>query len=104
MLLPCQWLQMADWISTVWTMFWKKNSKSFKKNGLLEYIPHEPSMKDVGGLENIKRWLNRRNNSWMDSAGEYGLPAPKGILLTGIPGCGKSLIAKAVSSLWSSRS
>lgn len=78
----------------------EEKQQIIQKNGLLEYIPHEPSMKDVGGLENIKRWLNRRNNSWMDSAGEYGLPAPKGILLTGIPGCGKSLIAKAVSSLW----
>ncbi|WP_017471412.1 AAA family ATPase [Amphibacillus jilinensis] len=78
----------------------EEKQQIIQKNGLLEYIPHEPSMKDVGGLENIKRWLSRRNNSWMESASEYGLPAPKGILLTGIPGCGKSLIAKAVSSLW----
>lgn len=71
-----------------------------QKNGLLEYVPQDPSIEDVGGLENIKRWLKKRNNSWMESATEYGLPAPKGLLLTGIPGCGKSLIAKAVSSLW----
>ncbi|MEI3612350.1 AAA family ATPase [Pseudogracilibacillus sp. SO30301A] len=71
-----------------------------KKNEILEYIPQDPSMEDIGGLENIKRWLKKRNNSWMDSASEYGLPAPKGLLITGVPGCGKSLIAKAVSSLW----
>ncbi|XBO86191.1 AAA family ATPase [Bacillus licheniformis] len=51
-------------------------------------------------MENIKRWLNKRNKSWMDSAQDYGLPSPKGLLLTGVPGCGKSLIAKAVSSMW----
>ncbi|MBS3679282.1 AAA family ATPase [Ornithinibacillus massiliensis] len=71
-----------------------------KKNGLLEYIPQDPSMEDIGGLENIKRWLRKRDNSWLESASEYGLPAPKGLLITGVPGCGKSLIAKAVSSLW----
>ena len=78
----------------------QEKQQIIKKSGLLEYIPHEPDMKDVGGLENIKRWLNKRNNSWLESALEYGLPAPKGVLLTGVPGCGKSLIAKAISSLW----
>jgi len=71
-----------------------------KKNDILEYIPQDPTIDDVGGLENIKRWLRKRNKSWVGSASEYGLPAPKGLLITGVPGCGKSLIAKAVSSLW----
>ena len=76
-----------------------KSSKSLK-TGVLEFIKSEPNIQDVGGLENIKRWLNKRNKSWMDSAQDYGLPSPKGLLLTGVPGCGKSLIAKAVSSMW----
>src|SRR5699024_9995740 len=71
-----------------------------KKNDILEYIPRSSHMGDVGGLENIKNWLIKRDRSWLGSAEEYGLPAPKGLLITGIPGCGKSLIAKAVSSLW----
>lgn len=71
-----------------------------KKNEILEYIPKSSSIKDVGGLENIKNWLVKRDRSWLGSAEEYGLPAPKGLLITGVPGCGKSLIAKAVSSLW----
>lgn len=71
-----------------------------KKNDILEYIPRSSHMGDVGGLENIKNWLIKRDRSWLGSAEEYGLPAPKGLLITGVPGCGKSLIAKAVSSLW----
>lgn len=63
----------------------KEKQQIIKKNGLLEYIPQDPSMADVGGLENIKRWLQKRNHSWMDSASEYSLPAPKGILLTSYP-------------------
>lgn len=55
----------------------------------------------MGGLENLKHWLIKRNNSWLDKAHDkYNLPAPKGVLITGVPGCGKSLTAKAMSSLW----
>ena len=58
-------------------------------------------MNDVGGLENLKKWLNKRNNSWLGKAQkDYNLPAPKGFLITGVPGCGKSLTAKAMSALW----
>lgn len=78
----------------------QEKQQIIKKTGVLEYIKSEPNMQDIGGLENIKRWLKKRNNSWLDSAADYGLPAPKGVLLTGVPGCGKSLIAKAVSSMW----
>jgi len=71
-----------------------------RKSGILEFIEHDISIGDVGGLENLKRWLARRDKSWMDTAQEYGLPSPKGILLTGVPGCGKSLVCKSVSDMW----
>ena len=58
-------------------------------------------MDDIGGLENLKTWLRKRNGSWLDEAAAYGLPAPKGVLVTGVPGCGKSLTAKAMASAWS---
>lgn len=48
----------------------------------------------------MKRWLVKRNNSWLDEAAEYGIPSPKGVLMTGIPGCGKSLTAKAIAAAW----
>lgn len=71
-----------------------------KKSGILEFIKSDLKMEDVGGLENLKRWLKKRDKSWLDSAQKYGLPSPKGVLITGVPGCGKSLIAKSISAMW----
>ncbi len=71
-----------------------------KKTGILEFIRSPFSIDEVGGLENLKRWLEKRKNSWLDSAKRYGIPAPKGVLITGVPGCGKSLISKAISAMW----
>jgi len=78
----------------------KEKSQVIKKNDLLEYVDSTVNIDDVGGLENLKKWLIKRDKSWLDSAKEYGLPSPKGVLLTGVPGCGKSLIAKSISSMW----
>lgn len=72
-----------------------------KKTGILEFVKSDLKMEDIGGLQNLKHWLIKRNNSWLDKAQKnYNLPAPKGVLITGIAGCGKSLTAKAMSSLW----
>jgi SpoVK/Ycf46/Vps4 family AAA+-type ATPase len=71
-----------------------------KKTGILEFIRSPFSIDEVGGLENLKRWLEKRKNSWLDSAKRYNIPAPKGVLITGVPGCGKSLISKAISAMW----
>jgi SpoVK/Ycf46/Vps4 family AAA+-type ATPase len=71
-----------------------------KKTEVLEFVAAGPSFEDVGGLENLKRWLVKRTDGWHGSAERYGLPAPKGILITGVPGCGKSLTAKCTSELW----
>ena len=71
-----------------------------RKTGMLEYVQSDLSMDDIGGLDNLKRWLLKRNDSWSERAKKYCLPAPKGVLVTGIPGCGKSLTAKAISSIW----
>lgn len=71
-----------------------------KKTEILEVIRSDLKMEDVGGLGNIKNWLEKRNESWMDSAKIYGISSPNGLLITGVPGCGKSLIVKAISSIW----
>lgn len=71
-----------------------------QRNGLLEFSTPNLKFDDIGGLENLKRWLLKRNDSWSDKAKLFNIPAPKGVLLTGLPGCGKSLMAKTISSLW----
>ena len=71
-----------------------------RKTGMLEYIQTNLGIDDIGGLDNLKKWLLKRNNSWSERAKKYCIPAPKGVLVTGIPGCGKSLTAKAMSTIW----
>lgn len=78
----------------------EEKRQTIKKSGLLEFIDSNINLNDVGGLDNLKRWLARRNDSWLEEAGHYGLPSPKGVLITGVPGCGKSLTAKAISAAW----
>lgn len=74
--------------------------QTIKKSGILEFITVDIALEDVGGLQNLKRWLLKREGSWLDEAKSYGIPAPKGILITGVPGCGKSLTAKAIGAAW----
>jgi adenylate kinase family enzyme len=71
-----------------------------RKNGLLEYYATNETFDNVGGLRVLKDWLGKRAVAFTEDARAFGLPAPKGILMLGVQGCGKSLCAKAVSSLW----
>src|SRR5437867_8618860 len=71
-----------------------------RKSGLLEYYASSESFAHVGGLSVLKDWLNKRAVAFTKEARAFGLPAPKGILMLGVQGCGKSLCAKAVSCLW----
>ncbi|GBL09480.1 AAA family ATPase [Microcystis aeruginosa] len=72
-----------------------------RRNGILEYIEEDETINAVGGLEELKKWLKQRSNAFTERARGYGLPQPKGMLILGVPGCGKSLIAKTTSRLWS---
>jgi SpoVK/Ycf46/Vps4 family AAA+-type ATPase len=66
----------------------------------LEFYPITQSPDDVGGLDILKSWLRMRDMAFTQKAREYGLPAPKGIALIGIPGTGKSLTAKMIGGMW----
>lgn len=71
-----------------------------RRGGLLEFYEAEEDLDDVGGLASLKEWLQRRHDAFSEDARQFGLPVPKGILVLGVQGCGKSLVAKAVSRAW----
>jgi SpoVK/Ycf46/Vps4 family AAA+-type ATPase len=77
-----------------------EKKKLIRKSGLLEYYDFSENISNVGGLIRLKDWLMQRGMAFSQRARDFGLPEPRGILLLGVQGCGKSLAAKATSSLW----
>lgn len=71
-----------------------------RKSGMLEYYRATEQFDTVGGMVQLKDWLRKRSSAFTDDARKFGLPAPKGVLLIGVQGCGKSLCAKALASQW----
>lgn len=71
-----------------------------RKSGLLEYYASSDRLDDVGGVSMLKEWLRKRVRAFSEAARAFGLPEPKGILLVGVQGCGKSLVAKSVANAW----
>lgn len=77
----------------------REKAQTVKKSGILELVDDLPSLDSVGGLDLLKEWLVLRKDAFSRRAVEYGLPTPKGLLIIGVPGTGKSLAAKATASL-----
>ena len=78
----------------------EEKSKIVKKDGILEYVPVEFGIDEIGGLGNLKKWLEDRTRFFTKEAQDFGLKPPKGVLLTGVSGCGKSCCIKAIASYW----
>lgn len=71
-----------------------------RKSRYLEFWESAGRVDDVGGMDNLKTWLRQRESGFTERARAFGLPEPRGLFLLGVQGCGKSLMAKAVSDLW----
>jgi SpoVK/Ycf46/Vps4 family AAA+-type ATPase len=71
-----------------------------RKEGVLEFVPPRYSLEDIGGYETLKTWLRKRQSLFSKEALDAGIPIPRGLLLMGISGCGKSLAVKTISTLW----
>ncbi|MBE9096417.1 AAA family ATPase [Tychonema sp. LEGE 07203] len=78
----------------------EEKQQAIRKTGILEFFNSRESLKSVGGLENLKQWVKMRQDAFTDEARRYGIPNPKGVLLVGIQGTGKSLSAKTIASEW----
>lgn len=71
-----------------------------KRSEMVEFIETGDTLKNVGGLENLKTWLSLRRGAWEDAAREFGLEPAHGVIILGIQGCGKSLSARAIAGQW----
>jgi len=78
----------------------EEKRQSIRQTQILDFYPATEKISDIGGLDNLKDWLLRRGSGFSERARQYGLPHPRGLLLAGIQGTGKSLTAKAIAHHW----
>lgn len=78
----------------------EEKQQAIRQTGILEFFNSRESLKSVGGLENLKQWVKMRQDAFTEEARRYGIPNPKGVLLVGIQGTGKSLSAKTIACEW----
>jgi ATP-dependent 26S proteasome regulatory subunit len=78
----------------------EEKRQTIRQTQILDFYPATEQISDIGGLDNLKDWLLRRGSAFSERARQYGLPHPRGLLLVGIQGTGKSLTAKAIAHHW----
>lgn len=91
-------VQFGEIIPEVLPLILIQKREIIASSGILEFLDTDSC--PVGGLENLKQWVNQRTKAWSQEARDFGLPNPKGVLLTGVQGCGKSLSVKAIAHQW----
>lgn len=74
--------------------------RMIQQGGLLEYIETPLDLSEIGGMKHLKKWLNQRKETFSPKAIQFGLEAPRGVLMLGVQGAGKSLCAKAIATAW----
>ncbi|MDM8005718.1 MAG: AAA family ATPase [Phycisphaerae bacterium] len=74
--------------------------RAVDRGGLLEYVEAPVDLSEIGGLRRLKHWLKLRQQAMSDEAAKFGITAPRGILMLGVQGAGKSLCAKAIATAW----
>jgi AAA+ superfamily predicted ATPase len=82
------------------SIVFSEKQQIIKKSGLLEYYETNERLSHVAGLDQLKQWLAKRSIAFSDRAARFGLPAPRGMMLLGVQGCGKSLCVKAIANSW----
>jgi hypothetical protein len=84
----------------IFSKIFSEKEKSLRKFGVLQYIPNRVEMENIGGLDVLRDWVMKRKDLFTQEAADARLPVPKGVLIMGVSGCGKSMCCKAVASLW----
>ena len=84
------------------SLIFEQKQQMIKESGILEMVPLKEKAEDIGGLENLKEWLRRKSKVFknINKAAAFGVDMPKGVLIAGVPGCGKSLTAKVTAQLF----
>lgn len=96
----CLALSLVEYKKFAIDVMLEEKKQIIRKSGMLEFYPADVALKDVGGYELLKDWLEKRHSAFTDKAKQFGIPAPKGVLLLGVQGCGKSLVSKSIGAQW----
>jgi SpoVK/Ycf46/Vps4 family AAA+-type ATPase len=89
---------MAKYMELKYEFLTELKTKYIIEKSSLEIVPNDITMEQVGGMDNLKDWISKRANAYSEEAKKYGIEPPKGVLLLGFPGCGKSLSAKTIAN------
>nr|QVY58301.1 hypothetical protein [Kappaphycus striatus] len=95
-----KFVSMKITLSQIFSLIADEKKQFIQQKNILDFYPVNNSLEDIGGLFFLKQWLQKRSNIFSSQAKSYGLPVPRGVLLVGIQGTGKSLSAKVIAKQW----